>query len=139
MKSCLTKCILCNHGVRFQCITNSIFVHGANPEDVFISFDNFGSCNDALFQIFRYHGPHDAACLTLFHNVVRDFCTTIICWRPPEKSYLFGSDGLKFNWSTRRSWFVCRSKNNMVCCKSTEPSNLKFSSFRQTKYDVGLY
>lgn len=139
MKSCLTKCILCYHWIRFQGITNSVFVHGSNPEDVFISFDNFGGCNDALFQIFRHHRPHNAACFTLFHYVVSDFGTTIIRWGLPEKSHLFSSDSLKFNWSTWWSWFVCQWKNKTICLVILKGYYLKLLSFRPTKHDVGLY
>lgn len=106
MKSCLTKCVLGYNGIRFQWLANSIFVDGSDPEDIFISFDNFGGCNDALFQMFRHHRPHNTACLTLFHNVVGDFCTTIISWRPPENGDLFSSYSLKFNRSTRWARFV---------------------------------
>lgn len=132
-KSHLTKCILGHNWIRFQWLANSIFVHSSDPEDVLISFDNFGGCNNALFQIFSHHRPHNAACLTFFHDVVSNFCTTIISWRPPEKGYLFSSDSLKLNWSTWRSWFVYQWKNEKRLVLFKNLTDFKLLSFMQTK------
>lgn len=106
MRPWLTKSILGYNWIRFQRLANAIFVHSPDSEDVLIPFNNLGGGNDALLQVFSHHRPHDSACFTLLHDVVSDLGTTVVGWRPPEQSYLFGSDSLKLNWSSWRSWFI---------------------------------
>lgn len=106
VQSVLTKSVLGDDGLRLQRVSNAIFIDPTDSEDVLVALDEPGHVNDAVHQLLRHHGPHDAAGFPFLHDVMGHHRSALVGGRRPHDGDVVCRHLLELNLSIRWAWLV---------------------------------
>lgn len=87
---------------------NSKLVLGHDPELIFMVFCQTSHYKCTLLRVIGDMDPRFSVILTLFHNIVGDLRSTVICGRIPSKSNPVCKDLGELDWSDRWARWSCQ-------------------------------